>query len=98
MAAKEQNCPLSSQHVLYALACVENEASVFLRQFNLTASKLETKYKYPPSKKEEMFQLNARAAVIASELGERDVNCIHMLLALLSMPGSTISLSISLRR
>ena len=78
---------VASQHVLYALACEDNEAKPFLEKFNLTPAKLESKYTVP-CKKEEMFELNTRAALIASELGERDVNCIHMLLALLSMQGT----------
>lgn len=82
--AKQQGCSISGQHVLYALAREENEASEYLRQFGLTPAKLEPRYKNF-TQREEMFQLNSRAAVIANELGERDCNCIHMLLALLSM-------------
>ncbi len=85
--AKQQGYPVSGQHVLYALASVENEASVFLRQFGITPTKLG-KGTNNVSKKEEMFQLNSRAALIADELGERDCNGIHMLLALLSMKDS----------
>ncbi len=31
------------------------------------------------------MKLNARAALIASQLGEKDVNCVHILVAILSM-------------
>ena len=84
MIAKEQGNTLASQHVLYSLACVENEASPFLRKFDLTPSKLASKYGNPP-KIDEMAELNTRSALIAAKMDEKEINCIHMLLALLSM-------------
>ena len=78
---------MASHHVLYALACVQNEASPFLAKFNLTPAKLEPKYGYL-ALKEEISQLNRRAELFASKLEEKETNCIHMLLALLSMDGT----------
>ena len=90
MFARNQRAPqLVSQHVLYGLARVDNEARPFLTEFGLTVNNLEPKEKGRGGllqESTEIRQLNARAAVIAHELGDADTNCIHMLLALLSMP------------
>ena len=79
---------LESQHVLFALANVDNEARRYLTEFGLTAQNLEPKDKGRGGvlhESEEIMQLNARASLIAAQLGERDVNCIHLLIAMLSM-------------
>ncbi len=73
---------LESQHVLFALANVDNEARRYLTEFGLTAQNLEPKDKGRGGvlhESEEIMQLNARASLIAAQLGERDVNCIHLL-------------------
>ena len=87
ITAKNQGGNPTAQHVLYALACVDNEAKPFLDQFDLTPSKLESRY-IRPAKIDEVAELNRRATLIASQMEEREVNCIHMLLALLSMTGT----------
>ena len=79
---------LESQHVLFALSNVDNEARRYLTEFGLTAQNLEPKDKGRGGvlhESEEIMQLNARASLIAAQLGERDVNCIHLLIAMLSM-------------
>lgn len=79
---------LESQHVLFGLVNVDNEARKYLLEFGLTAQNLEPKEKGRGGalhESEEIMQLNARATLIASQLNERDVNCIHTLIALLSM-------------
>ncbi len=84
--AKSQGCRnVSSQHVLQALSCVDNEASALLQQFGLSADKMESKYVHF-AKREELFELNSRAAIIADGLGSREVDCKHMLLSLLTSP------------
>ena len=88
-ARNQRESQLASKHVLYGLARVDNEARPFLTDFGLTVNNLEPKEKGRGGvlqESSEIRQLNARAAVIAQELGESDTNCIHMLLALLSMP------------
>ncbi len=82
--AKEQQSPVASQHVLLALAREENDATPFLKKFGLTEEKLKSEKR--PVKREELFELNTRAAVIASQLGDGDVTCTHILLAILTMP------------
>ena len=88
-ARNQRESQLASKHVLYSLARVDNEARHYLTEFGLTVNNLEPKEKGRGgalTESQEIRQLNARAAVIARELGEDDTNCIHMLLALLSMP------------
>lgn len=82
---------LEAQHVLFALAMQPNEAKPFLAEYGLTAQKLEPKEKgrgggglFQDSKEVENMKL--RAAAIAEQVGSRDVNCIHVLLAILTMP------------
>ncbi|MCH5152072.1 MAG: ATP-dependent Clp protease ATP-binding subunit [Clostridiales bacterium] len=88
-ARNQRESKLASKHVLYALARVDNEARHYLTEFGLTVNNLEPKEKGHGgtlTESSEIRQLNARAAYLARELGEDDTNCIHMLLALLSMP------------
>ena len=82
---------LESQHVLYALARVDNEAKRFLISFGLTADNIEPRNKGRGGllhDSEEVDELNERAATIAEELGVIDTNCIHILLAMLTMKGT----------
>ena len=82
---------LESQHVLYALSRVENEAQRFLTNFGLTEDKLEPRSKGRGGllrDSSEVDELNERAAKIAETLGEADTNCIHTLLAMLTMKGT----------
>ena len=79
---------LEAQHVLYGLVNVENEAKKYLTEFGLTVQNLEPKEKGRGGilhESAEIMKLNARAALIASQLGEKDVNCVHILVAILSM-------------
>ncbi len=79
---------LEPQHVLYALSKIENEAKKYLSEFGLTERNLEPKERGRSGsvrESSEITTLNARAALIAEQLGERDVNCVHILIALLSM-------------
>ena len=78
-------------HILYALAHEENEAKHFLTEFNMTVNNLEPQQKGRAGVRQqskEITLLNQHAARIAEMLGEKDVNCIHMLLALLSVPNT----------
>lgn len=79
---------LEPQHVLYALSKVDNEAKKYLSEFGLTERNLEPKEKGRSSivrESSEITALNSRAALIAEKLEERDVNCVHILVAMLSM-------------
>ena len=82
---------LEGQHVLYALAHVDNEAKRFLTSYGLTEDKLVPRSKGRGGmlhNSEEVNELNGRAATIAEVLGEMDTNCIHILLAMLTMKGT----------
>ena len=82
---------LEGQHVLYALSRVENEAQRFLTSFGLTVDKLEPRSKGRGGllhDSSEVDELNGRAATIAETLGDADTNCIHTLLAMLTMNGT----------
>ncbi|MCM1194610.1 MAG: ATP-dependent Clp protease ATP-binding subunit [Firmicutes bacterium] len=89
MFARSKQVPyLESQHVLFGLASVNNEAKRYLTDFGLTVRNLEPKERGRGGmlrESQEITHLNSRAALIATELGEADVNCVHMLIALLSM-------------
>ena len=82
---------LEGQHVLYALSRVENEAQKYLTAFGLTEDKLAPRSKGRGGMLEnspEIDELNERAATVAETLGEIDTNCIHTLLAMLTMKGT----------
>ncbi|MCH5152496.1 MAG: ATP-dependent Clp protease ATP-binding subunit [Clostridiales bacterium] len=82
---------LEGQHVLYALSRVENESQRYLTSFGLTEDKLVPRNKGRGGMLQnspEIDELNERAATIAETLGEADTNCIHTLLAMLTMKGT----------
>lgn len=77
-----------SRHILTGLAHVENEATHFLTDFGLTEDILAPKEKAiggVEQRPNEIVQLNARAAFFAEQLGATDTDCVHMLLALLTI-------------
>ena len=90
ISAREQGLKQEeSRHVLYGLVCVENEATPYLISFGLNRKELnpQTNFDTDPIRGEkEMQELNARTATIAATLGDVDTNCIHTLLAMLTMP------------
>ena len=82
---------LESHHVLYALAMVENEAQPFMKNFGLTAENIKPSIRGRGGilqNSPEVDELNERAAAIAEELGDIDVNCLHILVAMLTMKGT----------
>ena len=82
---------LKSEHILLAMTAVENEARPFLTELGMDPSNTDRKIKGKGGKlydSAEIFDLNAKAARIADELGEKDVTPIHALLAILCMPNS----------
>ena len=79
---------LEGQHVLFALAHVENEAKKYLTSFGLTEDKLEPRNRGRGGilrNSDEVDELNARAARVAETLGVPDTDCVHILLAMLTM-------------
>ncbi len=82
-ARKQHFKTATAQHVLYQLAATDNETSQFFREFGLTPDKLKADGQFPVLK-DEMDNLNKRAALIGAHFGATEVNCVHMLLAILS--------------
>ncbi len=79
---------LECQHVLYAMSVVDNEAKRFLNEFGLNELNLEPKAKGSGGvlvDSPEITYLNSSAAAIADVIGDTCVNCIHVLIAMLSM-------------
>ena len=79
---------IMSEHVLFGLVNVENPTKDFLAQFGMTAQNLEPRTSFHTGANRnlnEIQTLDACSAQIAHALGEKDVDCVHALLAILSM-------------
>lgn len=82
---------LKAEHVLFELANVPSSAQGVLKEFGLTSKNLEPKQTGrggPVSDSGEIAELNFRSAFFAKKLGQKDVDCIHALLAILTMSES----------
>lgn len=82
---------LKAEHVLFELANVPSSAQNILREFGLTSQNLEPKQTGrggPVSDSGEISELNFRAVFFATKLEQKDVDCIHALLAILTMTES----------
>jgi len=82
---------LKAEHILFELANVDSEAKDILAEFGLTKKNLEPKQTGlggPISNSTEIQELNSRATYFAEQLGEKDVGCVHALLAILTMKDS----------
>ena len=87
-ARKKGATHLECRHVLYAMSVVDNEAKKFLADFGLNEQNLEPKAKGRGgvlTDSPEITYLNATAATIAEAMGDDTLNCIHTLIAMLSM-------------
>lgn len=79
---------VKSEHVLYALAVIESDAQKILNEFGLSAENLEPKQSGrggPVFESTELRTINSLAAFYAGKMGERDVDCIHTLMAILTV-------------
>lgn len=92
MYAAELNAPeVKSEHVLYGLSVVDSEAKKVLNSFGLNQSNLRLTRSSAiekPAVSQEMRGLNERAATFARMTQNPNVECIHALLAILSMKPS----------
>ncbi len=82
---------LKAVHILIGMLSVPNEAQVFLTELHMNSVNVDPKIKGKGGRlyeSQEIFELNAKAARIAQELGEENVNCVHALLAILCLPSS----------
>lgn len=89
MFAKQLRAPeLKAEHVLFELAVVDSDAKKVLEEFGLTKDNLcliRSGRGGPIVETREISELNSRAGYFARVLGSRDVDCIHALLAILTM-------------
>lgn len=83
------NC-VQPAHVLFGLVNVENPTKDFLAQFGMTAQNLEPRTSFHTGAifdSRALQTLDARSARLALEMGTNEVDCIHTLLAILTMDG-----------
>ncbi len=89
MFAKQLRVPeLKAEHVLFELAVVDSDAKRILEEFGLTKENLcliRTGRGGNLVENQEIRELNSRAGYFARVLGSKDVDCIHALLAILTM-------------
>ena len=88
-ARARMDTQLETKHILRTLVHTNNEARPFLEQFGINAQNVEPAERGRGgafSDSQEVDDMRAKATLLALEMGEQDVNCIHMLLAILSMP------------
>ena len=82
---------INAHHVLIGLVSVENEARHFLLEIGMNSTNVSTSSHDADTgstrmhDSDEVNRLNRIAARFTEELGDRETNCIHMLLALLSI-------------
>lgn len=92
MFAKQLRVPeLKAEHVLYELSVVDSDAKRILEEFGLTSENLRlirTGRGGALVDNKEIRELNTRAGCFARVLGSNDVDCIHALLAILTMNNS----------
>ena len=78
------------QDVLYGLVGVENEARHFLVDLGIKDPNHVARKQFGNGgnikESNEAYEMNARAARLAAQMNDAEVNCIHVLLAMLSMP------------
>ena len=77
---------LKSEHVLIGLVGTDNEARHFLTEIGMTTQNIDRRIfgnGGPVRESTEVYEINQLAAKFAQETGEKDVTCIHELLALM---------------
>ena len=87
--ANRATCTTPS-HVLFGLVNVDNPAKDMLAKFGMTAQNLEPKTSFYTNSTYGSNALNIleqMSSRVAFELGADDVDCVHVLLAILSMKG-----------
>ena len=87
-AMDKKHSKLEPHHVLYSLASTDNDVKPILAQFGLTADKLETTERGRGGilvESDNYVAMIKIAQLISSIVGEKDISCQHILLAILSM-------------
>ena len=80
---------LEPHHVLYSLAATDNDVKPILQEFGLTADKLEVTERgnstAPIVESKQFAAMMNIAQFIATTVGQRDIGCSHILMAILSL-------------
>ena len=88
-ARDKKHAKLEPHHVLYSLAITDNDVKPILAEYGLTADKLATERGHSNgvtlAESEHFLAMMNIAQFIASIVGEKDIGCNHILLAILSM-------------
>ena len=82
---------LEPHHVLYSLASTDNDVKPILQEFGLTADKLKTTNRGRGGtlvESKDYIAMENIAQFIASIVGEKEISCKHVLMAILSMKDS----------
>ncbi|MBQ8772653.1 MAG: hypothetical protein IJZ28_05565, partial [Clostridia bacterium] len=80
---------LEAKHVLFALSNEDSDAKKYLNHFGLNSKNLEPKNKGRGGavhQSQEVSHLISTADIIARQLGAPEVDCVHLLIAILSIP------------
>ena len=91
-AMDKKHAKLEPHHVLYSLASTENDVKPILNEFGLTADKLETTERGHNNgvlrESKDYANMMTIAQSIASIVGESEVGCKHILMAILALKDS----------
>ena len=90
MYARDRRHPkLEPHHVLYSLAVTDNEVRPIMEEFGLTKSRLEITERgnnlAPIVESEAYGEMMRTANFISSIVGQKDISCSHMLMAILCL-------------
>lgn len=80
--AQTQHCNVGSQHILFAMAVLDNEARHYLTDMGLNSEALRSVG--GNVRREEIVELNTNAEIIASHVKAAETDCVHMLLSILA--------------
>ena len=88
-ARDKRHAKLEPHHVLYSLSVTDNDVKSIMEEFGLTSDKLEVTERgnslSPPVESGDYVDMMRIAQVIASIVGQKDVGCNHILMAILCL-------------
>ena len=88
-ARDKKHAKLEPHHVLYSLAVTDNDVKPILHEFGLTKDRLEITERgnsgSPPVESKDYVDMMRIAQFIASIVGQKDVGCSHILMAILCL-------------
>ena len=88
-ARDKKHAKLEPHHVLYSLAVTDNDVKPILHDFGLTKDRLEITERgnsgSPPVESKDYVDMMRIAQFIASIVGQKDIGCNHILMAILCL-------------